>query len=117
MPGLKFTTNLDAESLFKSAFRRAQDQGYTVRATGDRAFAATSGNMALSVLAVSSYCDFRVSVEKYDDGNELVLERNSPWLLGAVGVGRVKSKAQELFKNLKDEVAQRGGQIRNEKEF
>ena len=117
MPGLKFTTNLDGEALYKIAFRRAQDSGYTVRTTGDRAFAATMGNMALSILAVSSYCDFRIGVEKYDDGNELVLERNSPWLLGTIGVARVKSNLQDLCKSIKEEVVQRGGKVTNEKDF
>src|SRR3954452_23411583 len=117
MPGLKFTTNLDGETLHKLAFRRAQDLGYTVRATSDRVFSATMGNVALSVLALASRCDFRVSVESYDDGNELVLERNSPWFLGTIGVARVKSNANDLFKAIKEEVLKRGGKITNEKEF
>jgi len=117
MPGLKFTTNLDGETLFKLAFRRAQDMGYTVRATGERAFSATMGNVALSLLALSSHCDFRISIEAYDDGHELVLERNSPWLLGAIGVARVKSNARDLCQGIKDEVAARGGKVTNEKEF
>ena len=117
MPGLKFSTNLDADSLYKLAFRRAQDAGYTVRDLGNNAFSATMGSMALSVLAVSSYCDFRLSVEKYGDGNELVLERNSPWMLGKIGVARVKAKADALFRNIKEETVVRGGKVISEKEF
>jgi hypothetical protein len=117
MAGLKFTTNLDADALYKLAFRRAQNQGYTVRAIDDRAFSAVSGNTALSVLAISTRCDFRVSVEPYDDGNELVLERNHPSLLGVIGVARVKGKAQGLFRSIADDVVQQGAQVMNEREF
>ena len=117
MAGLKFTTNLDADALYKLAFRRAQNLGYTVRAAGDQAFTAASGSVALSVLAVSSYCDFRVSVEKYADGNELILERNTPWLLGVIGVARVKNKANDLMKNIKADVVQQGGRVLQEKEL
>ena len=70
MPGLKFTTDLDAGALYKIAFRRAQDMGYTVRAIDDRSFTAAMGNAALSVVAGAfvAYCNFRVAVEAYDDG-------------------------------------------------
>jgi hypothetical protein len=119
MAGLKFTTDLDAESLYKIAYRRAQDMGFTVREAGESAFTAKSGNMALSIAvgALSVYCDFRLSIEEYDDGNELVLERNTPWWTGMIGVSRVKNRANELMKNIKDEVELRGGRILREKEF
>ena len=119
MPGLKFTTDMDADALYKIAFRRAQDLGYTTRGLGDNAFAATMGNMPLSVVvgAFVAYCDFRVDIEEYEDGNELVLERNTPWWTGMIGVSRVKSKALELVNHIKDEVNLRGGKVKREKEF
>jgi len=116
MPGLKFTTKLDAESLYKIAFRRAQDLGFTVRSIDDRAFSAISGSAAMTVVG-KAYCDFRIDVEEYDDGNELVLERNAPWWTGVIGISRVKSIAKDLFKCIKDEIELRGGKIEREKEF
>jgi hypothetical protein len=119
MPGLKFTCDLDAEALYKIAFRRAQDLGFTVRAADDRAFVATSGSLPLSFVvgAFVAYCDFRVDVEEYEDGNELVLERNTPWWAGMIGVSRVKAKANQLVQNIKDEVELRGGKVTREKTF
>jgi hypothetical protein len=119
MPGLKFTTNLDPDSLYKIAFRHAQDLGYTVRDLGGRAFSATAGNAALNVLsgALHVHCDFRVAIHQYDDGNELVLERNAPWWTGMIGVSRVKSKAAELIGKIKEEVHLRGCSLMREKEF
>jgi hypothetical protein len=116
MAGLKFTTDLDAESLYKVAFRKAQDLGYTVREAGPAAFTAQMGNVATSVLT-GAYCDFRLSVMEYDDGNELVLERNAAWWTGTIGVSRVKSRAKDLMKSVKDEIAHRGGKILGEKEI
>src|SRR5262245_59137432 len=97
MSGQKLLTNLDADTLFKTAFRRAQNMGYTVREVGPRAFSAQSGNI-LTKMLMASHCDFRIDVETYPDGNELVLERNTPLLSGVLVRGRIKGLAADLMK-------------------
>lgn len=117
MAGFKFTTNLDADRLYELAFRRAQELGYTVREADQRAFTATQGNFALAMTGLSPKCSFRIDIESYPDGNELVLERNVPAWSGVIGVSRVKAKAAELIEHLKAAVRQTGGTVGKEKEF
>lgn len=116
MGGLKLLTNCDADTLYKTAFRRAQNLGYTVREVGLRAFSAKSGNV-LTKLLMASHCDFRIDVETYPDGNELVLERNSPMLSGMLVRGRIKGLARDLMTAIKEDVAAAGGEILRESEF
>lgn len=116
MAGQKFLSNLDAEALYRAAFRRAQDMGYTVREVGERAFSAKSGNVLTKIL-MASHCDFRIDIETYPDGNELVLERNTPMFAGALVRGRIKGLATNLMQSIKDDVVAAGGKILRESEF
>jgi hypothetical protein len=119
MAGLKFTTDADTATLLKLAYRRAQEMGFAVSETGNMSLRIRRGNLLLGIIMnpVVAYCDFKLSVEEYDDANEVVLEWESPWWIGVVGVARTKNQAKELMKNLRDEVSLRGSRIFDEKEF
>ena len=119
MAGIKLVTDMDAKLLFKIAFREAQDKGFAVEKIGDRRFTARKSSMAVSILlgAFVAYCDFVVAVEDYDHETELVLERNSPWWTGVIGVHRVKSWATDLVKTIGDSIEDAGNRVIREKEF
>jgi hypothetical protein len=119
MAGLKFTTDADTATLLKLAFRRAEEMGFAVTEMGNLSLRIRRGSLLLGIFTnlIVAYCDFELSVEEYDDANEVVLEWESPWWLGVVGVARTKGRAKELMKNLRDEVALRGSRIFDDKEF
>src|SRR5437667_6043664 len=109
-------TKLDAPTCLKAAWRTAQDLGYSLTPIDDCAkrFTATKGNLLLSVLpfGVAPQCVFQISVAAYPDGNELILERNEPWLRGgAIAVGKVTRQAEELFTAIACAIEKAGGAV------
>ena len=117
MAGLKLVTDLDANSLLKLAYRAAQDHGFSVAKIADDRFSAKRGNALFGLAAISAHCDFIISVETYDKEAELVLERNSPWWTGAIGVSRVTNRAQDLMKTFGEAVRLAGRRVIRETEF
>lgn len=124
MPGMKLLTKHNPKTCLKIAWRIAQDLGYalTPPALDDcaKTFLAEKGNVFFSMLAgpLAPHCRFRISVESYADANELVLDKNVPWLTsGAVGVGRVHRQAEELLNAITCAIENDGGTIIARKEF
>jgi hypothetical protein len=119
MAGFKLQTDLGSERVIKLARRVARDLEFSVQTRDDYSFGATKGNLILSIFvgAFIAYCEFEVSVEDDDDGCELIIERNSPWWTGIIGVKRTKNRAQELADAIGDAIEDAGGRVFGEKEF
>jgi hypothetical protein len=123
MPGLKLLTKLDPQTCLKVAYRAAQDLGFSLpplESCGQR-FTATKGSALMSVLAgwfTQQHCAFEISVAAYNDANEVVLEKNTPWLSGgSVGITRVNREAEELVRAIGCAIEKAGGTILERKEF
>jgi hypothetical protein len=123
MPGLKLLTRLEPPRCLKAAWRTAQDLGFSLTPIDESSssFTATKGSMLTSMLAgslLAPYCHFQISTATYSDTNEVVLEKNKPWLTGgAVGVGRVNRAAKELLDAIAAAIEKDGGTILEKKEF
>lgn len=121
MPGFKLLTQHDPQVCLKVAWRTAQDMGYSLTPIEDcsKRFTATKGNALLSMLPLAApQCVFHVVVESYPDANELIVERNEPWLAsGKLGVSRVKRAAEELVAAIACAIEKAGGTIVDRKEY
>ena len=122
MPGIKLLTKLDPHTCLKAAYRAAQDLGFSLTPIDDasRRFTATKGNVLVSIIAgpFAPHCHFEISTAAYADANEVVLEKNTPWLTtGAVGVGKVKKQADDLMQAIAAGIEKEGGTILDRKEF
>src|SRR5438128_1495449 len=103
MAAIKLTTNVDPEKVHVIARRSAEEQGYrTEGAKGRWDFSARQGSMALTFFlqALATYCDFRITIDRTSAGTELIVERNSPWWTGKIGVNRVKARAEDLARKI-----------------
>ena len=121
MPGLKLLTHFDPPTCVKVAWRAAQDLGYALTPIDDGAtcFTASKGSALLSVVPfMPPKCVFQVAVVCYPDCNEVVVERNEPWVTsGKIGVNRVKQHAEELVGAIVSAIEKAGGKITERKEF
>jgi hypothetical protein len=122
MSGLKLLTKLEPQSCLRIAWRTAQDLGFSLTPLEDCAkrFSATKGSALMSVIAgaFAPHCVFEISVAAYGDANEVVLEKNKPWLIsGAVGVGKVNRQAEDLMRAIGCAIEKEGGTILERKEF
>ncbi len=123
MAGLKLLTKFDAQTCLKVAWRKAQDRGYRLPPLEECAkrFTATKGSALVSMIAgpfAATPCVFQISVEEYGDANEVVLEKNKPWLVsGAAGVSKVNQQAEELMSAIACAIEKEGGTILERKEF
>ncbi|MBI3823814.1 MAG: hypothetical protein HY289_14185 [Planctomycetes bacterium] len=122
MAGLKLLTKFDPQICLKTAWRTAQDFGYSLTPIGDcaKSFTATKGSALLGVLAgpFAPQCIFEISVGAYSDANEVALTRNTPWLMsGAAGVRKVNQRAEELMHAIACAIEKEGGTILERKEF
>jgi hypothetical protein len=123
MAGLKLRTKLESAKCLKVAWRTAQDLGYSLTPIddGSKSFTATKGSLLTSMLAgslLAPYCYFQISTTIYADFNEVVLEKNKPWLTsGAVGVGRVNRQAEDLIGAIAGAIEKEGGSILEKKAF
>ncbi len=122
MPGLKLLTKHDARTCLKFAWRAAQDLGYALTPLDDssKGFTATRGNVIVGLLTgpLAPYCHFQISVESYSDRNELVLEMNTPWFSsGAIGVSRVRGRADKLLNAIASAIEGDGGTILEKRAF
>jgi hypothetical protein len=122
MPGLKLLTKLDPQTCLKTAWRSAQDMGFSVTPIEDcsKRFTATKGSLIGNLLGgfMAPQCVFQVTVEVYPDTNELSVERNDPWLTsGKMGVSKVKRQAEELLNSIACAIEKAGGTISERKEY
>jgi hypothetical protein len=122
VPGLKVLTDLDSHKALRSAWRAAQEQGYSLASPGldEPRFEARKGHVVWSMLVgpLAPYLHFKVSVEKYDNGCEVVLDKTLPWITtGAVGVGRVNRQAEELMDAIAAALEKDGGRVLERKTF
>jgi hypothetical protein len=122
MPGLKLLTKLESASCLKAAWRAAQDLGFSLTplAEGCDRFAATKGNFLTSILGgpFAPNCNFDISVQAYASGNEVVLEKNAPWVTsGAIGVNKVNRQAEELMSAIASAIEKDGGTVLERKSY
>ncbi|MBK8207164.1 MAG: hypothetical protein IPK87_10330 [Planctomycetes bacterium] len=114
MPGTQYITNMPAEQLKHLAIHVPGGMEYAVSEVAPWQLAVTKGSLAASIFvgAFVAYCDFKVHVGTVPDGNsQLVLERNTPWWTGFIGVGRVKTKARELADAYGNAILSQGFQV------
>jgi hypothetical protein len=122
MPGLKLLTKLEPQTCLRLAWRAAQDLGFSLQPLEDGAtrFTATKGSALMSVIAgpFAPQCVFEISAAAYADANEVVLEKNEPWLIsGAAGVSKVKRQAEDLMHAIGCAIEKVGGAVLERKEF
>ena len=123
MPGYKVLTNLAPDRCLKAAWRAAQDCGFRLKPLADGAtqFRAKKGHWALNVLAGNLFtprCDIKVSTQQYDNGTEVVLEMDVPWVTtGALGVRRANNQATALVDAIAETLKKEGGEVIERKEF
>jgi hypothetical protein len=114
MAGFTVVTNMAGDAALSLAGRVAEQMGYSVARSGDWELKVQKGSFTLSILlgAFIAYCDFCFRVEGNPDRTvTLVLERNTPWWTGVIGVSRIKSRAQELMTEVERAIAGAGAQI------
>ena len=115
------TTDMDRDDALKLAKHVARDLEFEVESLGKRTFRAQQGSLALSIIvgAFVAYCDFEIEiVESRREGNiDIIINRNSPWWTGFIGIGRVKGRARELAEEIGDSIDRKGYRVRREREF
>ena len=121
MAGFVVTTETTPKKAKGLARDVARDLEYSVSRLDDWTFRATKSSLALSILLGTfiPYCCFVVEINdgKYEGEVDIVINRNSPWWTGLIGVHRVKKRAQELAKAIADALEDKGSRIIKEKEF
>lgn len=121
MAGHIIVTNLSEKAAEKLARAVARDLEFNVERDDDFTFTAGKGNLFMSLLlgAFIAYCKFEVEIApgKYDGEVEIVINRNSPWWTGMIGINRVKKRAKELADAIADAVEEDGGEVIKVKDF
>jgi hypothetical protein len=119
MAGIKLVTDADPETALQIAWRTAQDLGFKLTPVLEGAFCASKGHMIWSMLVgpAAPHCSFRIAAFKYPDGTDLVLERNSPWTSGLLGLRRIQGEADTLMERVADAVARAGCKVIDRKEI
>ena len=111
MAAILIVTGADPLHLRDTALGVAQSQGYEIARLDEWSHSARQGNLALSIFlgAFVAYCDFKLNVVFPGDGtSHLILERNSPWWTGVIGVNRVKGRAVDLANAIQTAIGQSG---------
>lgn len=114
MPGHAYATTAAPDLLERIALDTASRLEFTIETEGPGRFVARKGNLAASIFvgAFIAYCDFRLIITVAPDGtSHLVIERNTPWWTGFIGVNRVKNRARELADACGNALLQAGVQI------
>ena len=108
MPGIKFATTAPAEVAIKTAYRTAQDLGYSVQEAGSLRLRARRGNVALRAPRARAPADDLLRLpalrfRKYDRDNELIIEWASIWWTGFVGARQDEKRlAAKLLESIGD---------------
>lgn len=98
-PGNVLVTNAHAAQALATVQGAAHSLGYRMTQTSPWTFQAQKGNLALGIVlgALIAYCNFSVTIAQMPDGMTAIsIVRNRPWWTGAIGVIRVKKRADEL---------------------
>jgi hypothetical protein len=124
MPGFKVLTDLPPEKCVKTTWRAAQDIGFTLSGLepDGRHFLARKGNWLLNHFfgnLFTPYCQFKISAEVYDNGTEVVVEREQAATVttGKLGAWRVHRQAEELTDAIAAALQNEGGKVLERKEF
>jgi hypothetical protein len=121
MAGHIIVTNLSEKAAEKLARGVARDLDFGIVREDDFTFSAGKGNLVVSILlgAFIAYCNFLVEIApgKYDGEVEIIINRNSPWWTGIIGINRVKKRAKELAGKIADAIEDDGGEVIKVKEF
>ncbi|MHC4839842.1 MAG: hypothetical protein ACYTDT_02635 [Planctomycetota bacterium] len=120
MAGHAYITNGDPNVLREIVCAMSPASGFSVEEVGPFQFKVRKGNLAASIFvgAFIAYCDFDVSVTAHADGTQhLVIQRNSPWWTGVIGVNRVKKAASALADAFGNEILRLGIQIFQRNDF
>lgn len=99
MPGHTYVTHAAPELLERIALATAAQMNFAIEPESPGRYAVRKGSLwaSLVVGAFVAYCDFRLVIAVAPDStSHLILERNTPWWTGFIGVNRVKSRAREL---------------------
>lgn len=99
MPGHTYVTTAAPEVIERIALDAAGRLGFTIETEAPGRYVVRKGSLVASIFvgAFVAYCDFRVWVAVAPDNtSHLVIERNTPWWTGFLGVSRVKTRALEL---------------------
>lgn len=120
MPGHAYITHADPNLLRDVAIHVSGQLGYGVEPRGPASLRVTQGSLTASIFvgAFIAYCDFAVDVVSHADGtHHLVLQRNTPWWTGWIGVHRVKNRARELADAYGNELYRLGVDILQRNDF
>lgn len=126
MAGHKIMTDLEPPKALRTAWRAAQDQGFALTPAplpeDAHDFTAHKGSRWLNMLGgnlFTPHCRFKVSVERYDRGTEVVLETASAAtvMTGAIGARRIGRQAAELADAVAQALQADGGRIIERKEY
>ena len=120
MAGIKLVTDMDPETALQLPWRAAQDLSFTLTPIADGSFSASKGSAIWSALLgpAAPHCQFKIVAKKYPDGmTDLVLERNSPWTSGRLGLRRINAEAQGLIDRTVEALEKNGGNIKERKEI
>jgi hypothetical protein len=124
MAGYKVLTDLAADKCLKTAWRTAQDQGFSLSGLepDGQHFIARKGNWLLNLLGgnlFTPFCQFKISAVPYDNGTEVVVEREQRALVstGAIGAMRIQRQGSDLIDAIAAALQQEGGKVLDKKEF
>jgi hypothetical protein len=120
MAGIKVVTDAKPDTVLQLAWRAAQDLSFSVTPIHDGAFDASKGHIIWSMVAgnAAPHCKFRISAKRYPDATtDLVLERNSAWTTGLLGLRRIKSEASAVIDKAVEALQQIGGKVIERKEI
>ena len=120
MPGHLYVTQGLPEHLLDISGQVASAMGYSITQVGPWTLKLQQGSLAASLFvgAFTAYCDFTVNILIPGDGTaHLVLERNTPWWTGFLGVRRVKGRAIDLADAYGNEMVRQGVPIIQRNDF
>lgn len=122
MAGLKVVTDLQPDKALRSAWRAAQEQGFSLTSAGLDVprFEARKGHVIISHFLgpLAPYRHFNVSVEPEARGSAVILDKTLPWITtGLVGVGRVHRHADDLMDAIVAAIEHDGGSVLERKDF
>ena len=120
MAGIKLVIDMEPATALQLAWRAAQDLQFRLTPIQDGTFQASKGRAIWSLLVgpAAPHCSFTISVHSYPDGTtDLVLDRNTPWSSGVLGLRRIQAEAETLMKRSADAIEANGGKVRECKEL
>jgi hypothetical protein len=113
MPSIIIATDLDPKLALKTVKNVAEDLEFHVSRTDDLELLLTKGNLFASIMvgAFIAYCHFSVFIEEKGERVRIIIQRNTPWWTGLLGVSRVKAQAKKLADRIEDDIEEQGGNL------